>query len=291
MNEEWQIVLIEELLKTCDDRMVYGPKYTFKARPGGWGYLIPQVLLKALIDSIQEVTEYSQTEDKYFCGGSRLTYQSLDQMLLCSPFSRNYMSRRDTELVGIIKSWIVSVNRITFDSYESVPWYVVRKLLIFYLSETEKIIYMNKIDDPSFKMMKRGIDHIRDGEYGISHLVTKERCIWQILLLRDHFIDKRILYKDIIEYRKLVIDQHVNTNDHVVIDQHANTNVHEIQYHHPTIETIQNERPQIKCPINKTKTHLTELLRYIDENQSKWSMRDGEYLKVVDMLKVAFESV
>ena len=68
MNEEWQIVLIEELLKTCDDRMVYGPKYTFKARPGGWGYLIPQVLLKALIDSIQEVTEYSQTEDKYFCG-------------------------------------------------------------------------------------------------------------------------------------------------------------------------------------------------------------------------------
>ena len=51
------------------------------------------------------------------------------------------------------------------------------------------------------------------------------------------------------------------------------------------------KRPQIKCPINKTKTHLTELLRYIDENQSKWSMSDGEYLKVVDMLKVAFESV
>ena len=50
-------------------------------------------------------------------------------------------------------------------------------------------------------------------------------------------------------------------------------------------------RPKPVQPINKTKLHLTELLRYIDEKQASWNMNEGEYLKVTEMLKDAFNSV
>ena len=50
-------------------------------------------------------------------------------------------------------------------------------------------------------------------------------------------------------------------------------------------------RPKAVQPINKTKLHLTELLRYIDEKQESWNMNEGEYLEVTEMLKDAFNSV
>ena len=50
-------------------------------------------------------------------------------------------------------------------------------------------------------------------------------------------------------------------------------------------------RPKAVQPINKTKLHLTELLRYINEKQDSWNMNEGEYLEVTKMLKDAFNSV
>ena len=50
-------------------------------------------------------------------------------------------------------------------------------------------------------------------------------------------------------------------------------------------------RPKAVQPINKTKLHLTELLRYIDGKQGSWNMNEGEYLEVTEMLKEAFNSV
>ena len=51
------------------------------------------------------------------------------------------------------------------------------------------------------------------------------------------------------------------------------------------------DRPKPIQPINKTKLHLTQLLRYIDEKQESWNMNEGEYLEVTEMLKNAFNSV
>ena len=51
------------------------------------------------------------------------------------------------------------------------------------------------------------------------------------------------------------------------------------------------DRPKPVQPINKTKLHLTQLLRYIDEKQESWNMNEGEYLEVTEMLKNAFNSV
>ena len=47
-------------------------------------------------------------------------------------------------------------------------------------------------------------------------------------------------------------------------------------------------RPKAVQPINKTKLHLTEYLRYIDEKQESWNMNEGDYLEVTEMLKEAF---
>ena len=51
------------------------------------------------------------------------------------------------------------------------------------------------------------------------------------------------------------------------------------------------DRPKPVKQINKTKLHLTQLLRYIDEKQAGWNMNEGEYLEVTEMLKNAFNSV
>mgnify|MGYP003985754841 len=51
------------------------------------------------------------------------------------------------------------------------------------------------------------------------------------------------------------------------------------------------DRPKPIQPINKTKLHLTQLLRYIDEKQERWNMNEGEYLEITEMLKDAFNSV
>jgi len=49
-------------------------------------------------------------------------------------------------------------------------------------------------------------------------------------------------------------------------------------------------RPKPVQPINKTKLHLTQLLRYIVEKQESWNMNEGEYLEVTEMFKEAFNS-
>ena len=54
---------------------------------------------------------------------------------------------------------------------------------------------------------------------------------------------------------------------------------------------VLSDRPKPVQPINKTKLHLTQLLRYIDEKQESWNMNEGEYLEVTEMLKNAFNSV
>ena len=51
------------------------------------------------------------------------------------------------------------------------------------------------------------------------------------------------------------------------------------------------DRPKPIQPINKTKLHLTQLLRYIDEKQEIWNMNEGEYIEVTEMLRDAFNSV
>ena len=59
----------------------------------------------------------------------------------------------------------------------------------------------------------------------------------------------------------------------------------------PTEPTPVLGRPKPVQPINKTKLHLTQLLRYIDEKQEIWNMNEGEYLEVTEILKDAFNSV
>tara|TARA_B100000674_G_scaffold482780_1_gene485680 strand:- start:3157 stop:4110 length:954 start_codon:yes stop_codon:yes gene_type:complete len=52
-----------------------------------------------------------------------------------------------------------------------------------------------------------------------------------------------------------------------------------------------SSRPVTVEPINQTKKKLTEILAFIEEKKEIWSMNEGDYLKISDLMKEAFDSV
>ena len=50
-------------------------------------------------------------------------------------------------------------------------------------------------------------------------------------------------------------------------------------------------RPVAVEPVNETKKKLTEILAFIEEKRDTWKMNEGDYLKISDLMKQAFDSV
>ena len=50
-------------------------------------------------------------------------------------------------------------------------------------------------------------------------------------------------------------------------------------------------RPVTVEPVNETKKKLTEILAFIEEKRDTWKMNEGDYLKISDLMKEAFDSV
>ena len=50
-------------------------------------------------------------------------------------------------------------------------------------------------------------------------------------------------------------------------------------------------RPVTVEPVNETKKKLTEILALIEDKRETWTMNEGDYLKISDLMKEAFDSV
>ena len=50
-------------------------------------------------------------------------------------------------------------------------------------------------------------------------------------------------------------------------------------------------RPVTVEPVNETKKKLTEILAFIEDKRETWTMNEGDYLKISDLMKEAFDSV
>ena len=50
-------------------------------------------------------------------------------------------------------------------------------------------------------------------------------------------------------------------------------------------------RPTTVEPVNETKKKLTEMLAFVEEKRETWKMNEGDYLKLSDLMKEAFDSI
>ena len=50
-------------------------------------------------------------------------------------------------------------------------------------------------------------------------------------------------------------------------------------------------RPATLEPVNETKKKLTEMLAFVEEKRETWKMNEGDYLKLSNLMKEAFDSV
>ena len=64
-----------------------------------------------------------------------------------------------------------------------------------------------------------------------------------------------------------------------------------LAHHLPPSPPPTHSRPIAIQAINPTKKKLTELLAFIEEKQGEWLMKDGDYLKLTEIMKDAFDSI
>jgi hypothetical protein len=59
----------------------------------------------------------------------------------------------------------------------------------------------------------------------------------------------------------------------------------------PPNHTPPSRRPVIVEPVNETKKKLTEMFAFVEENRETWKMSEGDFLKLSNLMKEAFDSV
>ena len=61
--------------------------------------------------------------------------------------------------------------------------------------------------------------------------------------------------------------------------------------HDHRIILLRLEDPTTVEPVNETKKKLTEMLAFVEEKRETWKMNEGDYLKLSNLMKEAFDSV
>ena len=307
-------ILIEEVLRICENEIEKGPRMMFRDPVvGGYGYLQPFQMfeyLRGLIedreDQLHDLKHRNLHDATFYCGAESI--YSIHYLHGCHPFDEIFLDHRCREFTKVLKQWVKNVNKdikALEDPDAIVPWYIIRYVLSFYLNESKNIMKIHGERDPYAVNTKKAINHIRDGDYVIGCSVTKERCLWQIDVLRRYFItegldpsDSRYEFDNFQYYTVDII-----TRGHICMywgnrmwSQFSEVwpryiSQTQSQPPRPTEPQPEQMRPVAIEPINPTKTHLTELLAMIEENQLKWNMSEGDYLELSKKMKATFDSV
>ena len=304
-------ICIEELLQICEDELQKGPQTIFRDPSIGWrGYLQPLQMfeyLRELIedteDQLQDLDHRDLSDARFYCGAESI--YSTHYLYGCAPFDENFLDHREEEFTEVLKQWVKNVNREVKsleDPDAVVPWYIIRYVLSFYLSESKKIMKIHEEKDPFVVAKKRNIYNICDGEYSVGSSVTKERCLWQIDILRKYFISEGLhpsderyeshnfqyYGEDIITRGNICMYWGSRMWPRFAIGWPKYTPRRPPS---PPEEQPVQMRPVVVEPINPTKRYLTELLAIIEEKQLGWNMPEGDYLELTNKLKQTFDSV
>jgi len=260
--------------------------------------------LESIVSIIDVGRVQSDTSDPtLYCGAESMLCYAYQHSV--RPFNELLLNRTDREFTDILKHWVHQVNSGFFDGPDAIiPWNTVKSILQFYIEECKIIMKKKESEDPFVIAKTKKMYHVRDGEYGVGCSVTKERCLWQIDIFRKYFITEgldpsdpryvgenfRYYTEDIITRGDICMWWGNSMFPRFGVGWPKYTS-REYSPPSPPSPPPENQRPSLHAPLNQTKVHLIELLSLIEDKQSGWNMREGDYLTITRKLKDAFESV
>ena len=306
-------ICIEEVLQICENELQKGPRTIFRDPLVGWcGYLQPlqtfeylRELIEDTEDQLQDLDHRDLSDARFYCGAESI--YSSHYLYGCAPFDEIFLDHREEEFTGVLKQWVKNVNRelkSLEDPEAIVPWYIIRYVLSFYINESKKIMKIHEERDPLIISNGKNIYNICDGEYSVGTSVTKERCLWQIDILRKYFITEGLHPSDerYESHNFQYYSQDIITRGNICMwwgnSMWPRFGVGWPKYT-PHTQSLApppegqplQARPVAVEPINQTKKHLTEFLAMIEEKKSEWNMSEGDYLELTKKLKETFYSV
>ena len=192
-----------------------------------------------------------------------------------------------------------------WDQQEWLPWCIIKKVMMIYYDKfTFKMV--GDDSDPFYStdngdMVLEGIVErvpggpSTNGEWLISVSYSSERLKWTNNLFKRYFID----YGDINEPSWPGYGHTFDEDDicrwwagemrGYIPDNREFWGADERP--RPPDHPPPARRPTTVEPVNETKKKLTEILAFVEEKRETWKMNEGDYLKVSNLMKEAFESV
>jgi len=322
--------LIETCLVALGDGPHPGLASTHESEHTNGGYLTMDTLLHSLHSVLTEekppTTRPPVSADinlvrecaTLFCGG----IYDISRMIIGRPpvaFNESSISRLDgTGRAYYCCMFVNNLNQASFmlavsGEQEYIPWCTIKQVIGFYYEKFNYKITGNELD-PYYSlttdMVLPGIvERVPDGpNYGdwlISASNTSMRVMWMNYLFKGLFIEEGDpLDASWPGWRETTGPEEVSdyTSEDICVWW-----AEEIMKYLPTDREFWGEimvstpqppdypppaaRPVTVEPVNETKKKLTEILAFVEEKRETWKMNEGDYLKISDLMKEAFDSV
>ena len=317
---EMHRAIIESLIETCKQSLVDGPKaglaVNHESEHTNGGYLPMTQLMHCLQRVLTEVKP-SSTENPedgpLMCGlvSFEESQHFNDSISNINPDLAHYCClclRKLNEKAYELGVW---------DQQVCLPWCIIRKVMIIYYDKFT-FTMMGDDSDPLYStengdMILEGIvERVPGGpstneEWLISTSCSSMRLKWMENLFKRFFIehgdssesswpghgnggyrydeDEDVYYiasDDICRWWAGEMRSYLPTHrEFYGVDERPRPP------DHPPLR----QRPATVEPVNETKKKLTEILAFIEEKRDTWKMNEGDYLKISDLMKEAFDSV
>lgn len=308
--------IINTLIELCDQSLEEGPRRGFsspyESEHSNGGYLTMSrfisCLQRVLTDEIPGFEISPLGEARFhglFCGGLRICWL---------PFNISFSSL-NSDLAHYCKQFVIILDRKVKNSnmieQPLLPWSTIKRIMFSYkshvmdlISESEDVPYHSLDTD----MVLQGIVERVPGMIGplsvpamwsewlISASCSSMRVRWMNDLLKRFFIEEgdSNIRQDV-GARQGDGYRYDEGNDvyYLSSEDICQWWAEEIQslIPRPPDSSPPPARPVVVEPVNETKKKLTEILAFVEENRETWNMNEGDYLKLSNLMKEAFNSV
>lgn len=330
-SEHIHRAIIESLIETCKQSLEDGPKAGLSAshesEHSNGGYLTIDTLLHCLTRVLTDerpTRAENPANGPLICG--LVSFEESQHFIISAhtsicPDLTHYCSL-------YLKTLNEKAHELgVWDQQEWLPWFIIKKaMMIYYDKFTFQM--MGDDTDPFYStdndlILEGIVERVSggpstNGQWLISSSCSSMRLKWMNELAEKYFIEEG-------DCRETTWPGWIGTGDIDEVSDYTSEDIcrwwaTEMTPYLPSIREFWSEesqqsqsqsqsqsqpqpqpqppnypppssRPVTVEPINQTKKKLTEILAFIEEKKEIWSMNEGDYLKISDLMKEAFDSV
>lgn len=313
---EMHRAIMEALMETCKQSLIDGPKAglaaTHESEHTNGGYLTIDTLLHCLhrlLTDVKPTPAENPENGPLICG--LVDFEE-------SQHFNGSISNINTDLAHYCDMCMRKLNEKAdelgvYDQQEWLPWCIIKKVMMIYYDKfTFKMV--GDDSDPFYSiengdMVLEGIVErvpggpSTNGEWLISVSCSSIRLKWMENLFEKYFIEEG-------DCSEVTWPGWIGTGDIDEVSDYTSEDIcrwwaGEMRSFLPSNREFWGEderprppdhppparRPITVEPVNETKKKLTEILAFIEEKRETWKMNEGDYLKISDLMKEAFDSV